>query len=73
MVNAEAIKSEYAPYNKMPEFEHGFNAHNDKNYWLWNKPTTFTGVALQAYDRGSEAAMRVQKAECWITNNVGLD
>lgn len=69
MINAEAIKAEYAPYNKMPEFQQGYD------YYVAGKVPAFDipGVAGQAFNRGAEAAMRVQRAEQWVKDNVGLD
>jgi hypothetical protein len=57
----DSIRSSYAPYDKMPEFEDGFRA--------WGTPEFIrlsfrhSGVAAQAFDRGAEAAMRVQRLQ----------
>jgi hypothetical protein len=54
-----AIRVEYAPYDMYPEFQEGYDDYmNDK--WRGEK---YKDVAAQAYDRGSEAAMRVQREE----------
>lgn len=69
MVNIEAIKAEYAPYNKFPEFQQGYD------YYMAGglPPFDIPGVAGQAFDRGAEAAMRVLRAQNRVNNNVGLD
>ncbi len=53
----EQIKAEYAPYNKMPEFEEGYLMY------MFGKVPAYEigGVAGQAFDRGAEAAMRVSR------------
>ncbi len=52
----EQIKAEYAPYNNHPMFERGYDDYMGNHKYL-----AFTGVQAQAYDRGMEAAMRVQR------------
>jgi hypothetical protein len=62
------IAHEYAPYNTMVGFHRGW-----LDYQAGRHATPSDGVEGQAYDRGQECAMRVQRHNEWITNNVGLD
>jgi hypothetical protein len=48
-----AIKAEYAPYDRFPEFEESFAAHAKRQY-----RNPYEGVPAQAWDRGLEAAAR---------------
>lgn len=47
----------YAPYNRLKEFEEGYNDYRD-NQW----PKQYRGLQAQAYDRGYEMA-RMRKKE----------
>jgi hypothetical protein len=67
-VNADAIKAEYHPYNLMRAFNEGYATY--MNGTRFNHTSAYNGVAGQAYDRGQEAAMRVQRASQWIDDNV---
>ncbi len=49
-----AICAEYAPYDRFPEFQEGFDAHAKRQF---DNPYGST-VAGQAWDRGLEAASR---------------
>ena len=69
-ININAIKSEYAPYDKMPEFSFGMWAYRATKYEM---PKGFTGVQQQAFDRGMEIAMRITKANAWVEQNVGAN
>jgi hypothetical protein len=53
------ISAEYAPYDKLPAFESGFNAYG----FSVNCPYPPDSVDAQAWDRGLEAAMRWQRGE----------
>lgn len=59
------IRSEYAPYDKMPAFDQGFQDYRA------GLAFEHCGVAGQAYDRGQECAMRFQRQENWERDNVG--
>ena len=52
--------SEYAPYHTMKEFSDGINDYMEGLYW--QNAGKYQGVAGQAYDRGTEYAMRVVRA-----------
>lgn len=67
-INIEAIKAEYAPYNTMAAFQAGY-----QDYMDGTKPFDLDGVDGQAYDRGQEAAMKVNRAARWIEENVGAN
>jgi hypothetical protein len=47
----------YAPYNRLKEFEEGYNDYRD-NQW----PKQYRDLQAQAYDRGYEMA-RMRKME----------
>ena len=49
--------SRYAPYNRLKEFEEGYN-DSSANQW----PKQYRGLQAQAYDRGYEMA-RMRKRE----------
>jgi hypothetical protein len=67
-VNTDAIKVEYAPYHIHPFFEAGY-----ADYMDGYRGSELTGVEAQAYERGQEAAMRVQRATEWVDDNAGAD
>jgi hypothetical protein len=50
-MHPSCIKEQYAPYNRMPAFELGFDDYNA------GRLRAMDGVAGQAYDRGAEAAI----------------
>jgi hypothetical protein len=51
----ETLKTEYAPYHTVPEFEAGFAAYATGSY---DCPKYDKGYKEQAWDRGLECAMR---------------
>ncbi len=51
--NWNDIIAEYAPYDRMPEFQEGFDAYERQQY-----DCPYDDVKAQAWDRGLEAAMR---------------
>jgi hypothetical protein len=55
----EQIHHSYRPYDTMPEYWAGFVAYNSGIYRDY--PAGFTGVQMQAWDRGQNAAMRVRQ------------
>lgn len=56
----DQIKAEYAPYNTMLAFGSGYDHYMSGHVG----PSPFlSGVDAQAYDRGQEAAMKVQRAD----------
>lgn len=62
MTKTDAIKAEYAPYDRFPAFWDGYDDYkNGRKLWMW-RPDANSADA-QAYDRGAEAAMRVIQAE----------
>jgi hypothetical protein len=63
------LRSEYAPYDKMPAFEKGIRDYQDRSYEP--RACHFSGADEQAYDRGLECAMRMQRQEDWTDGNVG--
>jgi hypothetical protein len=65
----EDIANEYAPYNKMEAFHEGVRDYGR----ALDASRNYHGVYSQAYDRGAECAMRVQRHNDWIANNVGLN
>ena len=48
------ICAAYAPYNAMPEFQHGFDAYRRGD----TNPHNADSVEAQAWDRGANAAMQ---------------
>lgn len=67
-IDIDAIKSQYAPYDKMIEFSIGMGAYQNGCY---EAPKGFSGVQQQAFDRGLEAAMKIRQAARWVEQNVG--
>lgn len=67
-VNTQQIKAQYAPYNTIPAFEQGY-----ADYLAGRASRELQGVAGQAYDRGYEAGMKVQRANQWVEQNVGAN
>jgi hypothetical protein len=57
MTNTLKIAAEYAPYNLYPAFQKGFDAYNAGR--IVNPYGD--GVNAQAWDRGAECAMRVNR------------
>jgi hypothetical protein len=49
-------RSDYAPYDTLPEFDEGVNAYSAQNY---NNPHGASSVAAQAWDRGLEFGMKL--------------
>ena len=72
-IDAEAIKSQYSPYDEMPAFKVGFADYMDFANHGVRAACSYSGVDEQAYDRGFEAAMKVLKMEQWILDNVGVN
>lgn len=62
MTNEPMIATEYAPYNTFPEFNEGMEAYGKGSH------CPYDGVAGQAWDRGYECGMRIQR---WSDDNVG--
>lgn len=69
-INVQAIKAEYAPYNKHPAFEEGFNDYLTTGVMRICSPDAVSG---QAYDRGCSAAMKVRRMAYDIEQNVGAN
>jgi hypothetical protein len=67
-ITIQDIAHEYAPYHKMAGFHRGW-----LDYQAGRMATPSEGVEGQAYDRGAECAMRVQRHNDWIERNVGLN
>jgi hypothetical protein len=67
-IDVESIKAEYAPYHTHAAFDFGYDC-----YELGAYEHGFTGVAGQAFDRGLEAAMKVQRLARGIAETVGAD
>lgn len=57
------IRASYAPYDTHAEFEHGFELYNLGVRSSKSAVTIsgYSGVALQAFERGMECAMRVRR------------
>lgn len=69
-INEQAMRDEYYPYNTLVAFDAGFNDYMRG----MPMPRGFRGgVDGQAYDRGAECAMRIDRAIQWIEANVGAD
>ena len=68
-LDLDALRAEYAPYDQMPEFVHGYDDY------IGGVPPieTMGGVDQQAYDRGYEFAMKVQRWLCNAAENVGAN
>lgn len=66
-LNIEDIAHQYAPYHTMAAFKQGAADY------LAGRCQNLEGVVGQAYDRGAECAMRVQRHNDWIEENVGLN
>jgi len=62
--SVETFAAEYAPYHTMPAFWRGV-----RDYQFGAVCSTDLGVHAQAYDRGAECAMRVERAK----QNAGLN
>jgi hypothetical protein len=64
------LAHEYAPYHNMPGFNEGA-----ADYVVGRALLAAPGDGLwgQAYDRGAECAMRVQRCNDWVEAHVGLD
>jgi hypothetical protein len=58
LMAARPMPTDYAPYHKFPEFDQGITDYMEGRY---DNPYSDLkqGVAAQAWDRGSEFAMRV--------------
>ena len=72
-MNKRPMPEDYAPYNACPEFSEGIDDYMNSKY---ANPYTDPrdGVKAQAWDRGSEYAMRVvrhgqQTSQKWFTRN----
>lgn len=61
------LRNEYAPYDKMPEFDEGFAAYERGEYF----GRAMGGVQQQAFDRGAECSMRWNRQLDWERDNVG--
>ena len=57
-VQVYELRGEYAPYDRMPEFNEGYA---DYNASYSQNPHPQDGSKAQAWDRGYECAMRVAK------------
>lgn len=68
MAYVNDIRAEYTPYNNLPAFSQGMRDYHGHCSWQH-----LEGVAAQAYDRGLECAMRIERAERWIDENVGAN
>ena len=66
-IDTAAIKTLYAPYHTMPAFEQGFTDYGHGTPYRHS----FLGMDRQAYDRGQEAAMKIERIADWVKNNVG--
>jgi hypothetical protein len=54
------ILAQYQPYDQLPEFHEGAKAYRAGNY---SNPHDPNSVSAQAWDRGLEWAMRVERAK----------
>jgi hypothetical protein len=55
------MSTDYAPYHTLPAFDEGIEAYMSGRF-----ENPYRGVAAQAWDRGSEYAMRVVRHEPWV-------
>jgi hypothetical protein len=69
MTDLPLLAKEYAPYDTLPEFALGYAAYGTSAMCPFDGPQ-FKGYQAQAWDRGLECAMRVQR---WIDRNVGAN
>jgi hypothetical protein len=53
-------RSDYAPYDAMPAFEAGIKAYLDGTFLC---VTHYRGIDEQAFDRGCEYAMKLQRQQ----------
>jgi hypothetical protein len=59
MTTLAEIRADYRPYDTLPEFEVGFQDYMAGRF----RHRDYDGVAGQAYDRGSNAAMQWQRVQ----------
>lgn len=67
-IDEQALRDEYYPYNTLTSFDAGWN-----DYMRGADLISRGGVDGQAYDRGAEAAMRLDRMIRWIEANVGAN
>jgi hypothetical protein len=60
MISLDALKTEYAPYHTLPEFQEGFEAYARNDYDCPKYDKDYKG---QAWDRGLECAARWSRAQ----------
>ena len=65
----QELRTEYAPYNMMPAFDEGMRDYAKTQ----DRSPRYHSIAAQAYDRGQECAMRIQRNEDWVRDNVGAN
>lgn len=69
MTNLPLIAKEYAPYDTLVEFAEGYAAYGFTSVNPYDG-SQHKGYKAQAFDRGLECAMRVQR---WNDQNVGAN
>ena len=61
----EYIRAQYHPYDSMPEFQKGFDDYRQDGGYLLS-PYGYSSVAVQAWDRGHNAAMHYARAMAYL-------